>query len=382
MCYNQIIGKMSVLWGEIMKKACKTILFFAALAAAVMLITSVSCGSSKDEGKVPKAIISGTEKAVSQKYGIKAKVTQAEANYEWEGFDFIIPHKKYTCTYSLTLKADDAEINALVGANGSVKDDYQHTEIEESLQAYFGEMIPSPIRVKSSIGLLEEKVDCTDMEGFIREHNPPVRIYLVNAYLNSGCYDGIKSYARSSKSVFTLYSCRSNADRDTLIDGRRTMPRGDAASTETSLGSDYAMYVREVWQCRYSHADDTRTEEYNELKIGSHGDLRYVIPEGAEVTVTDSEARYFKESEHESHKLITPAYNVDCVTNFTVFYPVDKAEDVQPEGTQVYKCSGNQADIIGDYFVYRIHTKQWYADNMYYKDKDKGFFGIYIDNYF
>ena len=94
MCYNQIIGKMSVLWGEIMKKACKTILFFAALAAAVMLITSVSCGSSKDEGKVPKAIISGTEKAVSQKYGIKAKVMQAEANYEWEGFDFIIPHKK------------------------------------------------------------------------------------------------------------------------------------------------------------------------------------------------------------------------------------------------------------------------------------------------
>lgn len=373
---------MSVLWGEIMKKACKTILFFAALAAAVMLITSVSCGSSKDEGKVPKAIISGTEKAVSQKYGIKAKVTQAEANYEWEGFDFIIPHKKYTGTYSLTLKADDAEINALVGANGSVKDDYQHTEIEESLQAYFGEMIPSPIRVKSSIGLLEEKVDCTDMEGFIREHNPPVRIYLVNAYLNSGCYDGIKSYARSSKSVFTLYSCRSKADRDTLIDGRRTMPRGDAASTETRLGSDYAMYVREVWQCRYSHADDTRTEEYNELKIGSHGDLWYVIPEGAEVTVTDSEARYFKESEHESHKLITPGYNVDCVTNFTVFYPVDKSEDVQPEGTQVYKCSGNQADIIGDYFVYRIHTKQWYADNMYYKDKDKGFFGIYIDNYF
>ena len=226
-------------------------------------------------------------------------------------------------------------------------------------------------------------MDCSDIGTFFAEKCGAVDIYFVNAYLNSSCYDDIKKLALSREATVTLYSCRSNADRDTLIDGRRTVSRGDAASVETSLGADYAMYVKEVWQCRYSHADDTHTEEYNELKTGGHGDLRYVIPEGAEVRVTDSDARYFKETDsNESHKLITAAYDVDCAESFTVFYPADKAADAELTGTQVYKCSGEQVDIIGDYFVYRIHTKQWYADNGYYKEKDKGFFGVYVDNYY
>ena len=355
-------------------------LLILALTAA-MLITAVSCGSSKNE--VPKSVISHVENAVNEKYGIKAKVIQADPTYEWEGFDFIIPHKKYT-GYSFTLKADDVEFSALATSDvAPVMDDYQRPEIEASLQDFFAEMIPSPIRVKADIGLLEEKVDCSDIGAFFAEKCGAVDIYLVNAYLNSSCYDGFKDFARSSEAIFTLYSCRSNADRDTLIDGRRTVSRGDAASTETSLGSDYAMYVREVWQCRYNHADNAHTEEYNELKTGSHGDLWYVIPEGAEVKVTDSNACWFKDTnQNESQKLITAAYDVDCAASFTVFYPVDKAEDAELKLSQVYKCSGNQVDIIGDYFVYRIHTKQWYAENNYYCDKDKGFFGVYVDNYY
>ena len=355
-------------------------LLILALTAAT-LITAVSCGSSKNE--VPKSVISHVENVVNEKYGIKAKVIQVDPTYEWEGFDFIIPHKKYT-GYSFTLKADDVEFSALAASDvAPVRDDYQRPEIEASLRDFFAKMIPSPIRLQSTVGMLEEKVDCSDMEGFIRENSPSIKIYLVNAYLNSGCYDGFKDFARSSEAIFTLYSCRSNTDRDTLIDGRRTVPRGDAASTETSLGSDYAMYVREVWQCRYNHVDNAHTEEYNELKIGSHGDLWYVIPEGAEVKVSDSNARYFKnKGSNESFKLITAAYDVDCAKNFTVFYPVDKAEDAELKLSQVYKCSGNQVDIIGDYFVYRIHTKQWYADNKYYGPGDKRFFGVYIDNYF
>lgn len=50
-------------------------LLILALTAA-MLITAVSCGSSKNE--VPKSVISHVENAVNEKYGIKVKVIQAD----------------------------------------------------------------------------------------------------------------------------------------------------------------------------------------------------------------------------------------------------------------------------------------------------------------
>lgn len=42
----------------------------------------------------------------------------------------------------------------------------------------------------------------------------------------------------------------------------------------------------------------------------------------------------------------------------------------------------NQVDIIGDYFIYRIYTEEWYKENKYYKDGDKKIFGVYVDKYY
>ncbi|MCR4888379.1 MAG: hypothetical protein K5979_04260 [Ruminococcus sp.] len=373
---------------DVIKTLFKIFAVFLAVITFIILLLFASCTAHKKEstkkGNVPGSVITNAEKFIKRKYGIKAKVTKSVADYEWEGFDFIIPHKNYTGTYNLDMKAGDTEFNVFVTADGTFKDDYQSSEIEESLQTFFAEMLPSPdIRLKAGIGTLNEYIDCSDIESFVNEHQPDISVYLVDSELNSSDFDEIKDFAHNYNSTVYLMSCRSAESRDALIDGKRTKNRGDVASSETSFGSDYAMHVKEIWKCVYKPADDVHTEEYNELKIGHYGNLYYTIPEDAEVTVKDSDKNCYKRDKYDDpHKFITPAYELCCSENFTVFYPVEKADDVEPELGQAYKCCENQVDIIGDYFVYRIHTKHWYNDNHYSGPGDKQFFGVYIDNYY
>lgn len=346
---------------------------------------SGSNNDSTQNDKAPKSIISNVENYIMNKYNIRAEVVDSEANYEWEGFDFIIPHKKYTGTYSLDLNADGIDFNVFVDSDGNISDDYQFLEINEKLQEFFSEMLTSPdIRVKSTRRMLSDYIDCSDMELFLEEYYSIVEIYLVDSDLNGESFNKIKNFARNCNSSIWLMSCRNAEGRDSLIDGRRTESRGGAASTETSLGSDYAMYVKEIWKCSYSPQDGTNTEEYNELKIGNYGDLYYTIPENSDVTVTESHTNYYTDKYYSDKKyqLITPAFDLICSENITVFYPVSKAKNVEPERNEVYKCGRKQVDIIGDYFVYRIHTEQWYAEQHYYGEGDETFFGVYIDNYY
>lgn len=363
-------------------------IYLSAFLGFTILIMFLSCSGCNNEkvqkDKAPNNIVSNAEKYIMDKYNIRAEVIDSQADYEWEGFDFIIPHKKYTGTYSLDMNADCTDFNVFVDSDGSIADDYQFPEINKSLQEFFSEMLPSPdIRVQFTGNMLSDFIDCSDMEIFLDEYYSDVIIYLVDSDINSESFNEIKNFARNCGSSIWLMSCRSAGDRNSLIDGRRTRSRGDAASTQTSLGSDYAMYVKEIWKCMYHSKDSTHTEEYNELKIENYGDLYYTIPENSDVTVTESNKNYYSDkSSDEKYKLITPAYDLKCSENITVFYPVALAEDVELEYYQTYKCGRNQVDIIGDYFVYRIHTKKWYADNHYYGEGDEKFFGVYVDNYY
>lgn len=300
------------------------------------------------------------------------------------GFDFIIPHKEYDGSYSLDMKVGSTSFNVLVGSDGIISDNYQFPEIEDSLKAFFSDVLPSDdIMLSMDTAMLTDPIDCSDMNTFLNEHHSIIKLYLVDSELNSDSFDDIKSYARSCDSTICLFSCRSANGRDSLINGKRTMSRGDAASEPTSLYSDYAMYVKEVWRCRYNSTDNTHTEEYNELKIDNYGDLYYTVPENSTVRVKDSDKKtYIDDYTGEDHHLITPSFNLTCTECITVFYPVEKAESVELAPTEVYKCGGNQVDIIGDYFIYRIHTKKWYKEKNYYKDGDKQIFGVYVDNYY
>lgn len=358
---------------------------FCILLCAVILSIISGCGKSgsKEKDKAAKDVISRAEQYILSKYDMKAEVVELQEDYELEGFDFIIPHKNYTGTYSLKMNSDGTEFNVCVGEE-MIADDYQFPEINESLEALFADMLHlSDIRVQFSADLLSDFIDCSDMKSFLYDHYSDVRIYLVDADLNSAKLDEVKSFARSCGSTIWLMSCRSRGDRDTLIDGRHTEPRGDAASTPISLGSDYAMYVKEIWKCSYSSQDASHTEEYNELRIGNYGNLYYTVPEKSDIVITKSDAdHYYDKYSDKKYKLITPAYNLGCTDNFTVFFPVGSAENIELEYYQAYKCGGNQVDIIGDYFVYRVHNKQWYEDRHYYKDGDERVFGVYIDNYY
>lgn len=364
-----------------------TIAFFLLIFTMIVILLYTSCNSktkkSSEKSEVSISIISNAKRYINNKYNIEADVMDSMANYEWEGFDFVIPHKKYTGSYSLTMQADGQQFNVLIGNNGIIRDDYQHAEITESLQKFFADMLPSPdIRVNFKGSMYTDYIDCSNMEKFLDEYYSIVDVYLIDSDLNSVNFDEVKEFARNCESSICLMSCRSADARDSLIDGRRTRKSDNVSSTETGLGSDYALFVNEIWQCIYNSKDDIHTEEYAELKLGNYGDLYYTIPENSDVTVTESSAKYYVEDKYNKFKLITPAFKLKCSENFTVFYPVSKAEDVELELNEVYKCCGNQVDIIGDYFVYRIHTEKWYRDNNYYGNGDKKYFGVYVDHYY
>ena len=382
-----------------MKKVLKfflgLIVFSCALFCAVILISLEQCSialkqcsialkKNAEKDKAPKEVITRVEEYVRNKYDVKAKLVDSEANYKWVGFDFIIPHKEYDGSYSLDMKVGGKSFNVLVGSDGIISDNYQFPEIEDSLKAFFSDVLPSDdIMLSMDTAMLTDPIDCSDMNTFLNEHHSIIELYLVDSELNSDSFDDIKSYARSCGSTICLLSCRSANGRDSLINGKRTMSRGDAASKSTSLYSDYAMYVKEVWECQYNSTDNTHAEEYNELKIDNYGDLYYTVPENSTVRVKDSDKKtYIDDYTGEDHHLITPSFNLTCTECITVFYPVEKAESVELASNEVYKCGGKQVDIIGDYFIYRIYTKEWYKENKYYKDGDKKIFGVYVDKYY
>ncbi len=332
-------------------------------------------------GEVSLDDVLNVREYVNNKYNINAYVISSSRDYEWEGFDFIIPHKEYTGTYSYIMEADEKKFNVLASKNGTVKDNYQHYEINDKMSSFFADMLGQSVETEFSDELYSDIKDCSDIEKFLCENNPAVKIYPVNIDMDGENVRKFKDFAGKCKSDIWLMSCRSDKDRDSLLNGRKIINKWQACLTETSFGDDYALWVKEIWRCRYNSADDIYTTDYAKPKIGNQGDLYYTIPENGDVTVTESDAKYYRDSYDERFRLLTPAFKIKCRDNITLFYPAED-ENKDMKYYEAYKCGGNIVDITGGYYVYRIHTEKWYEDNHYYSKGDERIFGIYIDNYY
>ena len=382
--------------GDIMKnKFLGFVLIFISVTAGALIFRSTyrayqehkqayldSIGTDKAlNGEVSLDDVLNAREYVNKKYNINAYVISSGRDYEWEGFDFIIPHKEYTGTYSYIMEADSRRFNVLVSASG-IKDDYQQYEINDKMTSFFGDMLGEGVETRYSGGMYSEILDCSDVEKFLCEYQPIVKIYAVNIDMDSENVRKFKDFAGKCKSDIWLMSCRSEKDRDLLLNGMKNYVQQWAYLTETSFGDDYALWVKEIWRCTYNSADDTYTTDHAEPKIGNCGDLYYTVPENSDVTITESNARYYSDSYDEKYKLLTPAFKIKCRDNITLFYPVEKADRAEMKYYEAYKCGGNIVEIKGGYFIYRIHTEKWYEDNHYYTKGDEKVFGIYIDNYY
>lgn len=360
------------------KRRFRPLILFLCIVISISAFCFTGCNTKKK--KAPPEIIIDVKNHFRRKYAINVKILDSTAEYKMS--DDYLPEREYTGEYSLECEADGRKFNVYVRKDGEIKDDYQHTDIKKSLENYFSEMLPSPdIKIEHDTGLLSEYIDCSDMEGFLKGHFPVITIYLVDSDLNSDSFDEIKNFARRYHSTLILMSCRNEEGRAAAVNGILTRTGSSISSDEITPGSDYAMYVKEVWRCRYSSPDNTNIVGYYKYKIGSYGDLYYTLPEKSEIEIKETNEDYYFKDEYHKYELITPSFDISCSDNITVFYPVSKAKKVELKADQDYKCGGNHVDIIGDYFVYRIHTKGWY--DYYYpyinKSPDRTLFGVYIE---
>lgn len=312
---------------------------------------------------------------IAEKYGIRVLTVSSLRNYEWEGFDFIIPHKKYDGTCSIEMMYGETQFEVFVDAGGSITDNYQTPELQDSLQAYLADLIPEcEITVDLEATLWSDHIDPSDMDTFLQEYGASVIVYTVQKDLDDSRFDAFKDLARQSEARFTLVSCRTEQDIATLA----------ALHAPTYDDPTYAMQAESVWYYRYNGKTEAYEENTAVYQLGQYGDLWYTLPETAEVRIMELDlTEYTKDTYDDPHRLLTPAYRIRCDETVTVFYPAD---DADAEGMKYYERFKNilrnkEADKVGGYYAVTFYSEQWHEDQhmSYYYTDDKPF-GIYIDN--
>ncbi len=321
----------------------------------------------------PTDIIIEARNYLIDKYGIKAKAISSMRNYKIEGYDFLIPHKEYNNTYSIEMKYQEKVFNVFVDKNSNViKDDYQHNDITEKIHEYISAFLPECDykTISYGYGLLSEYVDTLKMEEFLNEKYTTISVFLIDTDITDEKFDKIKEMAKSNtKITLKLISCRSHKDRDILIE-----------YGPSSYDSEFALQIQSMYYNSYTGKDKTHREGYVEYDIDKYGELYYTVPKNGEIEITDNDRKsgYY----YEEYDLITPAFNINCDDNVTVFYPVSYAHLLNSDREyygEYYNIGGETAYIIGDYYAYTFHSEQWYKDNHYYNyPHDEGYiFGIF-----